>query len=164
MTLAPSKWPTLRDAPRFFGKIDLGEDGLPTERWRRQALTFIRVPYPMRMALRPEESIRRIVCHRQVAPSLGNCLRDLLAEYGAEGLKEEGLDLFGGAFAFPGGAMLTAASYGAAFSLDPGGNPKGKKWEDGMMPKKVIEIFTQAGWRWGGESKTPECGLFTAIS
>jgi hypothetical protein len=63
-------------------------------------LTVITVPYPFRIAWQPNKTTDRITCHKKIAVRLNAVFRDLLAHYGAEKIKELGIDLFGGCLNF----------------------------------------------------------------
>lgn len=169
LTSSTGAWPAQADAAAFYGRIEIGHDGLPTERWQARALTTVQVPYPFRLAWEPETVVRKITCHRLVAASLTRCLAQLLEHYGSiEALRAAGLDLYGGCYAFRpmrGGAALSMHAYGVAIDLDPDHNPLGRKWQEGgrMMPKAAVEIFETAGWTWGGRwSHRPDCMHFQA--
>lgn len=148
----------------YFGRIDIGGDGLPRDRWERSSLTSIALPFPMRLAWEPGRTIRRIKCHRAVARDLVQILAEILTDCGSLDLLQiANMDLFGGCYQFGAeGASLSMHSYGIAIDLDPRGNPAGKAWQDGMIFKRVVAIFERHGWEWGGRWEKPECGHFQA--
>lgn len=164
-------WPRQAGVPAFFGAIELGPDGLPTERWQARALTTLPLPYPMRLSWETQTTVRKITCHRAVASSLRDCLAGILAHYGSlEAVQAAGMDLYGGCYNFRpmrGSHVLSMHSYGIAIDLDPEHNPMGRKWCDGkgMMPLEVVKIFEGAGWTWGGRWTTrPDAMHFQAAS
>lgn len=59
-------------------------------------LTKILLPYPMRIAWKPEASVNSIQCHKLIATPLTNVFNELKEVYGYDKLKELGIDLFGG--------------------------------------------------------------------
>jgi hypothetical protein len=156
ITSPTAHFPRQAEVPAFYGRIELGHDGRPTERWEARSLTTVQAPYPMRLAWDPATTVRRITCHRLVAQSLTHCLAEILSLYGSlEALRQARLDLYGGCYNFRpmrGGHALSMHSYGIALDLDPEHNPFGQKWIDhkNMMPLEVVEIFESAGWTWGG--------------
>lgn len=164
-------WPRQADVPAFFGRIELGADGRPTERWQTRTLTSLTLPYPMRLSWDLQTTVRKLTCHRAVAESLGVCLSGILAHYGSlESVRAAGMDLYGGCYNFRpmrGGHHLSMHSYGIAIDLDPERNPLAVKWKEGrgMMPMAVVKIFETAGWTWGGRwSSRPDCMHFQAAS
>ncbi len=163
-------WPSQANVPAYYGKIELTNDGRPTERWEARCLTKVLTPYPLRLSWEPETVVRKITCHRLVAQSLMQCLARLLEHYGSvEAVRAARLDLFGGCYNFRsmrGGRALSMHSYGIAIDLDPDRNGLGKKWEEGkgMMPKEAVRIFKEAGWTWGGDWSRADAMHFQAAS
>jgi hypothetical protein len=164
-------WPRQADVPAYFGRIELGADGLPTERWQARCLKTLPLPYPMRLAWDLQTTVRKITCHRAVAESLSCCLAGILAHYGSlEALRAAGMDLYGGCYNFRpmrGGHVLSMHAYGIAIDLDPEHNPLAAKWKEdkAMMPMAVVKIFEAAGWTWGGRwNSRPDCMHFQAAS
>lgn len=156
-------WPTPAPASldSFFGRITLGDDGLPTERWENNHLRKIGLPYPMRLAWQPDVVIRKARAHREVAQSLMRCLDGILQHFKTpEAIAEAGLDLYGGTYAYrrtAGTSVLSMHAYGAAIDFCL---PAGKE-----MPIEIVELFEAEGWAWGGtKKKNPEPGHFEAIN
>ena len=168
----PAKpWPRQADVPAFFGRIELGADGLPTDRWQARMLTTIPLPYPMRLSWDLQTTVRKITCHRAVADSLTACLAAVLAHYGSlAAVQAAGLDLYGGCYNFRpmrGSHVLSMHAYGIAIDLDPEHNPQFARWKEdkGMMPMAVVDIFEAAGWTWGGRwTSRTDCMHFQAAS
>ena len=166
-------WPkdTVEDLTRFYGKHEIGQDGLPTDRWERSFLTTISLPYPMYYvgAIEPVRLLK-LCCHRQIVRSLNGIFGDILKHYGSvEAVHEARMDLFGGCYCFRrrrGGYSLSTHAWGVAIDLDPERNQLGKKWEKnkGMMPEAVVEIFERYGWTWGGKWKLADAMHFQATS
>jgi len=63
-------------------------------------LTVITLPYPFRIAWQPNKITNRITCHKKIAVRLMAVFNDILKEYGPVGVKEKGIDLFGGCLNF----------------------------------------------------------------
>lgn len=167
-------WPsdTTEDLVRFYGKIELGSDGMPTERWQSSFLTQVTPPYPMLFSgTNGPQLITKITCHKDVAQSLNRILSDIFTLYGGsvDKVREARMNMFDGCYNFrrmTAGSRLSVHSWGAAVDLDASHNPWGKPWKEGcgMMPKEVIQIFQQYGWKWGGEFKRPDAMHFQATT
>lgn len=83
------------------------------------------VPYPLRLAWQPESRVDHVVCNRRVRDSLRLVLENVLAHYGADGIRELRLDLYGGGFKERrkrGGSELSTHAWGIAFDFDPARN------------------------------------------
>lgn len=171
--IAHPQWPAQSDVATYFGKIEIGENGKPTDRWERSFLTSIEPPYPMRFPLSWEgvagQPVRRIVCHKSVAKTLNAILGEIFRLYGNDPGKVRAakMDLYGGCYVFRpkrSGKSLSMHSYGIAIDLDPDTNSYGRPWKDGtgMMPAEVVDIFEAAGWSWGGLWKTGDAMHFQA--
>lgn len=165
---ALNHWPKQKDVPDFFGRHELGKDGMPTDRWQTRCLTQIRLPYPLRLSWAPETIVQRLTCHKLVARDLGQILEDILKHFGSvEAVRKARMDLFGGCYNYRpmrNASSLSMHAWGVAIDLDPDRNGLGKKWKPdaGMMPEAVVEIFKRHGWTWGGLWKTPDAMHFQA--
>ena len=153
MTATLTKWPvnTPESLGSFYGRIYLGDDGLPTETWKGTFLTQIRTPFPMRLPWVKEALVTRITCHREVAPSLHRILGAMLKHFGdAKAIAEAEYDLFSGCYAYrpvAGSNKLSLHAYGAAIQLGPMRAPKRVPTEDDGA---VDTIFDDEGWTWLG--------------
>ena len=159
ITLTVPVWPEPNALASFFGRIELGPDGCPTDRWESTHLTQITLPYPMRLAWETEAVVRRITCHREVAASLSRVFTKILAHYGGspEAVRAAGMDLYGGCYNYRpvrGSNSLSLHAYGAAIDLDPDHNAMNTKGGKGVMPQAVIDLFKAEGWAWGGDFKS----------
>jgi D-alanyl-D-alanine carboxypeptidase len=165
-------WPKESDAAVFYGAIELGADGLPTERWERSRLTTFTTPFELRLSWQPETRVRRIRCAQAVAADLVAIFEEIfeLFDNDAEQVAAARMDLYGGCYNFRrkrGLAGLSMHAYGAAVDLDPENNPLGKAWraKAGMIPIEVVKIFEGHGWLWGGRwTRRPDCMHFQAAS
>ncbi len=107
-----NSWPRQANARQAFGE--------PGAR-----LITVTLPYPMRLSWEPATVVRRMSIHRDVAASAVRVLERAAAHYGEAGLKELGLDLFGGCYnnrAMRGGTALSMHAYGVALDFDPDRN------------------------------------------
>jgi len=170
MSCVCTKFPKPNELEPFYGKISVGDDGLPTSQWKRTFLTQISLPYVMRLSWNKTITVNKLTCHKEVASSLQSILGSILDLYGSrDAIKAARMDLFGGCYNFRtvrGGHTLSMHAYGAAIDLDPEKNPRDKPWKanSGMMPVEVIEIFKDHGWAWGGDFKSrPDCMHFEGV-
>lgn len=162
-----SMWPKQSKVHEFYGNPDTNFDGQPDPIWEQNNLVSVAPTYRMVLAWDKARVVQRIRVHRHVKGSLSNILTRVRDLYGndQEKIEADGLHLFGGAYNFRlmrGGTSLSMHSYGCAIDLDPTRNPLGKAWSQGMMPMKVVAIFEEAGWVWGGRWKRPDCQHFQA--
>ena len=125
--------------------------GTPTETGAEYLVT-LNLPYPMRLAWDLETSVARMRVHKLVKDNFEAVFNDLLAEYGYEKLKELGIDLFGGCFAYRkmrGGTSWSKHSWGIAIDLDPARNTlkETKATARFARPeyKPMIDIFYKHG-------------------
>lgn len=135
--------------------------GLPGDESNLVSVTF---PYPMRLYTR--EAVYNVKGHRvhkKCADSLVAILNDMLALYGAEGLREHGLDVFGGIYNnrnTRGGNSKSKHAWGAAIDLNPHENKNRQPWAADKvgtsgyanMPVEAVEIFEKHGWKSGGRA------------
>lgn len=161
-TANTKKWPKESEVDSFFGRLELGPDGLPTERWKHGNLTIARVPFHLRMPWDHGITIRSFQCHKAVRVSIETIYDKIWNHYGRDlkAIREARVDIFGGCYSFrrnAGGAKLSMHCWGAAVDIDPERNPTGEKWKPntGMMPEAVVDIFNEFGWEWGGDWKNP---------
>lgn len=104
-----NNWPTQAGVPAYYG--DVG---------KRQ--TLLALPYPMRLAWDRTKTVTRISLHEKVVASAGRVLGRALEHYGEQGIKDLGLDLFGGSLAvrkIRGGSAWSMHSWGIAIDFDP---------------------------------------------
>ena len=155
----------------FYGKHTLGQSGAPTAKWESTNLVMFTPPYPMVLAWDTTVKVKKIRCHKLVAPSLQRVLAGVLAHFGnATEVKRARMDLFGGCYNFrrvSGSGRLSTHAWGAGIDLDPDRNQLGKPHSpaEGMMPLAVVKLFEAEGWRWGGRFVgRPDCMHFQATA
>jgi hypothetical protein len=115
-------------------------------------LTTIQLPFPMRLAWDLKTTVTKMRCHKLVAKDFINALNEILECYGIEKIKELGIDLFGGCFAFRsmrGGSDYSRHSWGIAIDLDPERNQLRETSKTARFArpeyKDMIDIFYKHG-------------------
>jgi hypothetical protein len=156
-----------KDLNAFYGKHELGNDGMPTDRWESLFLTTIQTPFPLRLSWQTDQVINRIKCHKVVADSLQKILGEIYLHYdkSLEFIRETGMDLFGGCYNYRPrrhGSRLSLHAWGAAIDLDPDHNLMGEK--KFKMSPEIVYLFKKEGWSWGGDWSSPDAMHFQATS
>ena len=115
-------------------------------------LVKIDLPYPMRLSWDTETTVKKMMCHKLVSDKFKAVFNDLLAHYGYEKIKELGIDLFGGCFAYRkmrGGSAWSMHSWGIAIDLDPARNQLKETSKTARFArpeyKPMIDIFYKNG-------------------
>ena len=102
-------WPTQSGVGAFYGQVGMRQ-------------TQLALPYPMKLAWDGTKVVRSISLHEKVAASAGRVLARALEHYGETGIRELGLDLFGGSLnvrKMRGGSAYSMHSWGIAIDFDP---------------------------------------------
>jgi len=164
-------WPPADSLRDFYGTPDGDHDGVADRKWEDSNLSKVLPPYKMVLAWNVGQTVGSIRCHKKVALSLLSVLQKIHASYEGDQdlIQRDRMHLYGGAYNFRtmrGSTKLSVHAYGAAIDLDPSQNPLGKPWEPGtgMIPKRVVDIFEDAGWQWGGRWHRPDCQHFQATA
>jgi hypothetical protein len=153
ITPAKTIWPKGSDLERFYGKIEFGYEGDPTDRWEARALQHLPLPFSLRLAWRPEQSIRRIRVNRNCLRSLSrvfDAIHKMREEFGPALLPD--VDIFGGCY-----IPLSRAAFGV---LGPHSYGSAIRVGNGELPRKVTAAFETEGWKAIGSNT----GTFAAIS
>lgn len=115
-------------------------------------LTFIKLPYPMRLAWDTDVVVNRMRCHKMVANNFLNVFNDLLDCYGYDKIKALGIDLFGGCFYYRkkrNGNAWSTHSWGISIDLDPARNKLRETSRTARFArpeyKDMIDIFYKHG-------------------
>lgn len=124
-------------------------------------LTKILLPYPMRIAWKPETFVNAIQCHKLIANPLMNVFTDIKSYYGYDAIKQLGIDLYGGCVNVRlmrgSKTKWSRHSWGIAIDLDPERNqlrwkaPQAKFSE--AIYKEMIDIFYKHGFLSYGREK-----------
>lgn len=139
-TLKRQNWPKQKDVPSFYGAV--GENQVRIE-----------LPYQMRIAWEKSKTVKTLVCHKKVAPSMLRCLQAVNSFYSPEQLAIIGLDLYGGCLnvrRMRGGSSWSMHSWGIAVDFDPDRNQLA--WNNTRArlakpdAKAFWEIWEAEGW------------------
>jgi len=133
--------------------------GVPNETGKGYLVT-IPLPFPMRLAWEISTEVNKISCHKDIATRLSSVLKDILAHYGKDKIKELGIDLFGGCFNYRkmrGGTSWSMHSWGIAIDLDPARNTLKETSKTARFArpeyKPMIDIFYKHGFESLGREK-----------
>jgi hypothetical protein len=102
-------WPKQAGVAAYYGTMNTSQ-------------TKLALPYPMRLAWDKTVTVKSMTLHAKVAASAGRVLGRALEHYGEAGIRELGLDLFGGSLAvrkMRGGSAYSMHSWGIAIDFDP---------------------------------------------
>jgi len=153
----PHGFPTYSAIKSFYGE--------PTTN-----LTTVRIPFALRLAWDISVKVKRITCHKKVAPSLIGILEALLEHYGYQRIKELGIDLYGGCFnhrKMRGGRKLSTHSWGAAIDLHPEMNQLKWNHKRALFAKSeyqfLLDSFAAEGWVSLGVEKDYDWMHFQAV-
>lgn len=109
---AATVWPRQADVPAFFGAVGANQ-------------VLMTMPFPLRLAWDTGTIVTRVSCHAKVREPLERIWTGALAHYGASGLREARLDLFGGCLnvrKMRGGSSYSMHAWGIAWDVDPDRN------------------------------------------
>lgn len=157
------------DLNAFYGDPDRNDDMSPDASWEAANIVRIATPYPL---FYEEKRVSGIRVHRKCADSLTRILTRISKEMTPEEIKRYRLDEYGGCYNF---RMMRAAnrlsmhSWGCAIDLSPTYNYFQRRYRpdvknNPMMPRKVIQIFADEGWRSGAMMWSKDAMHFEATS
>lgn len=129
--LVMNEWPRQKDAEEFFGP-------------KGENQTRIQLPFKMKLAWDPKTEVTTMVCHKKVAPSVARVLQSVKQYYGDEGIKELGLDRYGGCLnvrQVRGGNTWSMHSWGIAIDFDPDRNQLRWSSERARLAKDDARFF-----------------------
>jgi len=123
-------------------------------------ITRIELPYPMRIAWKPETSVKFIQCHDGIAVNLLLVFKDILEHYGYEEVKRLGIDLFGGCVNVRlmrgSKTKWSRHSWGIAIDLDPARNGLRVHKPVAQFSKPEYKEMIGAFYNYGFEGLGPE--------
>lgn len=108
----PNHWPDEADLADYYGPPG-------------GKLVTVELPYPLRLSWQTSSVVTKTTCHAKVGDSLLRVFGNVLGHYGAEGIRELRLDLYGGGFNMRrkrGGTAMSTHAWGIAFDFDPDHN------------------------------------------
>ncbi len=85
----------------------------------------ISLPYTMRLAWDESKKVKKMSVNKKIAENVEHMFVDILKEFGRDGIKLMGLNLFGGSYnkrKIRGGNRWSTHAYGIAIDLDPAHN------------------------------------------
>ena len=142
----PRQWPTddIDDLIQFYGRPDIERGIAP------QSVPLM-LPYPVQLAWGGRGWISRVYVHELVRDSLERTLTRVLEQLGQDGVKEYGLDQYGGLtnvrMMRGSRSKISRHSFGIAIDINPKENGLRTPWPlKATMPVEAIECFEEEGW------------------
>ena len=129
-------WPndTQPELEKYFGKMG-------------QSQTMLQLPYTMQLAWDKDTKIQRFSCHEKVAEALNSIFNRTLDHYGVDGIRELGLDQFGGCLNVRlmrgSDGRYSTHSWGISVDLDPDRNGLRVRGDDARLGKDDAISFWQ---------------------
>ena len=133
-------WPTEDKLEAFYGAPGTNQ-------------VMLELPFPMLLAWQPGEEIHRFSINRKCQASALRVYNRILSDYGIEGIRRFGFDLFGGCLnirAKRGSNKLSTHAYGIAIDTDPARNSLRSTRKTATLANPACDKFWQAwtdeGW------------------
>jgi len=114
--------------------------------WNVEQLTSITLPFPIKYANNFRQNIIQITCHKKLNKTFYNVFNEILQKNLTNEVKS-----YGGCFNFRTkrkGSSFSTHCWGISIDLNPLSNGMGSK---GDMSPKIVEIFREHGFKWGGD-------------
>lgn len=161
LPVVKNEWPERNpdSMTAHFGRIELAESDIPSERWVRRAITKTRLPWKTFASWDRDIRIELLHLNNGVTQSLHRICARILGELGPEAIEKNGLDLIGrcGGYGLEEGrSTLSPHAWGAAIMFDPARNPyqsRKPKTRGCHISDEVVSIFEDEGWHWGGRNE-----------
>ena len=125
--------------------------GNPTLYWMSNNITLAKFPVPLPLDFDRTQQATKFRCHKKLKDIFEQVFEDIYDE----GLWSDMVD-WGGCYMHRkkrNGKELSTHAWGIACDIDPSGNPMGSK---GIINPKIVEIFKDAGFCWGGDWDYPD--------
>lgn len=124
--------------------------------WELGNIVTVKLKYPVVYAYKDSTRVSTIRCHRKLV----EIFVETLAQCSMTGVPEANW-AFGGIYTYRStrkGHKLSTHSWGIAIDLGPATNPFERPWNHRGrgLSKKIIDIWTNAGFEWGGRWRTPD--------
>lgn len=133
-------FPRQRDVLNYYGPVG-------------QNTVLVPVPWRMRLAWDKRRTIARMSLHQKVADSAVSVFERVKSEYGDDGIKHIGVDLFGGSLnvrRMRGGTRYSMHSWAIAIDFDPANNALRTKRPNARLSRADCEawwrVWEEAGW------------------
>ena len=140
-------WPQQKDVLSFYGPVGTSQ-------------TKVELPWRMKLAWDKRRSLSGITLHEKVADSADRAFRRCFSEYGNDGIKHIGCDLFGGSLnvrRMRGGTRYSMHSWGIAIDFDPERNQLRWKKPQARLSHSDCEawwrVWEEEGWVALGRSR-----------
>lgn len=141
----PDRWPRQFSSEfnKLFGPPPAGQHG---------NLATITLPYPMRIAWDTDEIVTTTKCHKLIVEPSQAAFEEALAHYGMAGIRELGLDLYGGCYnprKMRGGNSWSMHAWAVAWDIDPVRNQLKFGRDRAKMDDPEYKPFVDAFYRQG---------------
>ena len=141
-TAMKHQWPTQANVPVFFG-----------DRCDAVPLAAVELPYRMRYSWDSGSRVTRIKVHSKVRDSVARVFENVYAHYGADGVEELGLNVFGGCYncrQMRNGSSWSMHAWAIAIDFDPNRNQLNWDHSQARLAKpdanKFWEFWEAEGW------------------
>jgi lysozyme family protein len=149
---AITNWPTEAQVPQFFGQLGDNCTLVQTKR--------LHIPWTMKLAWDLGKTLTSFNVHEKVHDSAARVFEKVYAHYGDAGIKELGLDLFGGCTSCrkkKGGTAWSMHSWSIAIDFDPERNQLSWSHTRARLAKpdavRFWELWEEEGWVSLGRAK-----------
>jgi len=159
------RWPEYNQLNTYYGNPDKNRDGSPDVNWEIENIVRFKPPMPMIWSW-SKQPVSKIAIHKKCESSLYRIL-EKMNKLSPDVIEKHKLYECGGAYNFRlmrGGNKLSTHSWGCAIDIAPEINVLGRKYDprSNMIPSRVIDIFEDEGWQWGGLWGRPDGMHFQA--
>jgi hypothetical protein len=107
-------------------------------------LKKLKLPYPMYLSWSTKTKINYILVHPAIYDAMRNVFADIVSSYTMKQIKELGLDMYGGCYAYRkerGGTELSRHAWGIAIDFDPSRNQLKSKKKDAKIDDPDYDAF-----------------------
>jgi hypothetical protein len=132
-----------------YGDPDADGDYVLDQAWFKENIRVFESPFPLRLSWNPTQYIRRFQVHRLVGDAIVDALGQVLNDVGADAIKNQGWDFYGGVFNFRNNRRsphLSTHAWGIAIDLNPQLAPMGIQICG--QPKSIFDAFSARGFQW----------------
>lgn len=154
----------IKEIIKVYGNPDKDGNGFADSIWESKNLVIKKAPFSMRISWNHDLFATRIKAHKLVIDYMIEALEIIRNYQGLEYLRENDLDLFGGAYMFrkmTGQDFLSSHSWGIAIDYCP---HLGQMEKVPTTPGFIVQAFKDVGFEWGGDWKIPDGMHFQACT